>query len=358
MSRPTKIYCDAKALLHNLNIVHSHAPNQKVMAIVKADAYGCRIENIVPILEGRVDAFGVASIEEALLIRHLGSDTPCVLLSGFFSTDEIPLIASQGFQCVIHSKEQMTALLATPLHKKIAVWIKIDTGMHRLGFLPQEIQDIISRLSECSWVEEEIGLMTHFSCTDEKGGGSRQLQLETFNAIPLPAGKFRKSFANSAAVLSMQASHADVIRPGIMLYGVSPFADKIGHDLGLIPVMRFVSKISAIHYFPPHSKIGYGGSWSSDKPTIIGVVPAGYADGYPRSIAVNTPTWVCQSMAPIVGIVSMDMITIDLTNCPGAKVGSDVELWGTSIPVEHIAKSAGTIAYELLSKITDRACMM
>jgi len=354
VTRPTRMYCDLDALLHNLNHVKQCAPHQKIMAMVKANAYGCGIEHIVPTLDGHVDLLGVASLEEAMAIRRLGVSTPCVLLQGVFSPEELFLAASAGFQCVIHTSQQLSWFLDSHLIETFRVWIKVDTGMHRLGFSPHEVADVISAVRSCPWAAPDIGLMTHFACADEVDHPMNLVQLQQFNHLDFSELQLTRSLANSAAILSMPKTHADVVRPGIMLYGVSPFSGQVGNDLGLIPVMRLVSEITVIHHYSPHSPIGYSGTWSSDKPSIIGIVPVGYADGYPRHIRPGTPTWINESIAPIVGRVSMDMLTVDLTECPHPKVGDPVELWGVHIPVEVIAQSAETIAYELLTKITPR----
>lgn len=354
MARPTRIYCDPSALLHNLSRVRQCAKNQKVMAMVKANAYGCGIENVIPALDGHVDAFGVACYEEAMAIRRLGSRTDCVLMEGVFSSEELILVANAGFQCVIHCREQLDYLLAAQLTTNIKIWIKIDTGMHRLGFVPDDVADVVAAVASCPWVFPELGLMTHFACADEVGHKRNDAQLALFNRFSGSDVTLIRSLSNSAAILSMPEAHADVVRPGIMLYGVSPFADKVGVDLGLIPVLSFMSEVSAIHHYSPHSPVGYGGTWCSDNPSIIGVIPVGYGDGYPRNIASQTLVWINGKTAPIVGRVSMDMLTVDLTACPDVKVGDSVELWGRHIPVEWVAKKAGTIAYELLTKITPR----
>lgn len=354
MARPTRVQIDAKALLHNLNRVKQCAPNSKVIAMVKANAYGCGLPAVVPVLEGQVHAFGVACLEEAMAIRALGVRSDCVLFQGVFSADELQTVAAHKFQIVIHHSHQLQWLLTTPLSTKIKVWVKVNTGMHRLGFASHNSVDIITALMNCPWVDEEIGIMTHLASADEPDHPSNQNQLRAFRELELPEVKLIKSIGNSAAILALPDTHVDVVRPGIMLYGVSPFANQIGQELGLIPVMRFVSAISAIHQYPAQARIGYGGIWQTTKPSIIGIVAAGYGDGYPRHIAQNTPVWVKGYQAPIVGRVSMDMLTVDLTDCPGVAIGEPVELWGQHIPVETIALSAGTIAYELLCQFSPR----
>jgi alanine racemase len=354
VARPTRMFFDAAALLHNLEQVKHSAPEKKIMAMVKANAYGCGIENVIPILDGHVDSFGVACLEEAMAIRRLGCRTDCVLLEGVFESDELPVVANAGFQCVIHCREQLEILLAAKLATKIKIWLKIDTGMHRLGFMVQDAATVVEALASCPWVLPEIGLMTHFASADVVGHTSSLGQLELFNTLHFPDLRLIRSLSNSAAILSMPEAHADVVRPGIMLYGVSPFPNKTGAELGLIPVMRLLSVVSVIHHYPPHSPIGYGGTWSSDKASVIGLVPIGYGDGYPRNIQAQTAVWIDGITVPIVGRISMDMLTVDLTANPGIHVGSPVELWGRHIPVERVAQSAGTIGYELLTKITAR----
>ncbi|WP_058527146.1 alanine racemase [Legionella erythra] len=354
MTRPTRVQIDSMALLHNVQCVKRFAPGKKVIAMVKANAYGCGLSDVVPALEGQVDAFGVACLEEALAIRGLGARSDCVLFQGIFTPDELAVVSEQQFQCVIHQPHQLQWLLANPMPKAIKIWVKINTGMHRLGFAPEECYEVLQALMACPWVDEDIGLMTHMASADEPDNPSNQSQIKIYRDLALPSKRLIHSISNSAAIMALPDTHADVVRPGIMLYGVSPFINQTGQQLGLVPVMRFVSAISAIHHFPAGARIGYGGSWQTSKPSVIGVVAAGYGDGYPRHIAQNTPVWVNGVHAPIVGRVSMDMLTIDLSHCPTVKIGDPVELWGQYIPVETIAMSAGTIAYELLCQFSPR----
>ncbi|MDI1352024.1 MAG: alanine racemase [bacterium] len=353
MSRPTRLIIEPKALLHNLTQIKRFAPGKKVIAMIKANAYGCGIRIVAPVLDGTVDAFGVACLEEALAIRAINCTTQCILFQGIFSPDELMVVSQHQFSCVIHQSHQLNWLLNTPLPKPIKVWVKVNTGMHRLGFHPDEIPKIVSALKSCPWVEKDMGLMTHLACADEPHRVENTTQIALFNVIN--SSEFSQcSIANSAALIALPETHKEVIRPGIMLYGVSPFADKTATDLGLIPVMRFMSAISAIHHNPPCSQVGYSGTWQSDKPSIIGVVAAGYGDGYPRHIALNTPVWVRGREVKVVGRVSMDMLTVDLSDHPDVAVGDTVELWGEHILVERIAKAAGTIGYELLCQISER----
>ena len=352
MTRPTRVYIDDKALLHNVRVVKQYAPGKQIVAMVKANAYGCGLASVLPVLEGSVDAFGVACLEEGINLRTLGSRSECILFQGVFGKEELPLVARFGFQCVIHQEQQLQWLLSTQLPRPIKVWVKVDTGMHRLGFMPEAVAQVMHALRQCPWVEQTIGLMTHMACADEPNASMNRTQWAAFQALTFP--NVTRSVANSAAILALPKTHADVVRPGIMLYGVSPFADKTGMELGLRPVMHLRSVLSAVHYYPPNAPIGYGGTWSSNKPSVIGIIPVGYGDGYPRHIAPNTPVWINGTVVPIVGRVSMDMLTVDLSLCPGAVIGSPVELWGQHIPVETIAKASGTIAYERICQMSPR----
>lgn len=354
MARPTRVQIDARALLHNVSMVGRSAPDAKIIAMVKANAYGCGISSVVPLLEGKVYAFGVACLEEAMAIRALGVRTDCILFQGVFSADELHASAAHHFQCVLHQPYQLDWLLATPLATKIKVWVKVNSGMHRLGFPPDDLYEIINALTHCPWVEQEIGVMTHLACADEPYHPANQNQLKVFRDLALPSVKLIKSIANSAAILALPETHVDVVRPGVMLYGVSPFTNQTGQELGLLPVMHFMSAVSAIHHYPAQAQIGYGGTWQTSRPSVIGVVAAGYGDGYPRHIAQNTPVWVNGQLAPIVGRVSMDMLTIDLTDHPDISIAAPVELWGQHIPVEKIALSAGTSPYELICQLAPR----
>ena len=355
LGRKTHVYIDKQALLHNVQRVRQYAPNTQLIAMVKANAYGCGLSDVLPILDNHVDAFGVASLAEAMTLRSLGALTDCILMQGVFSPEEWLDVARLDLQCVIHQTNQLRWLLAKPLPEKIKIWVKVDTGMHRLGLHVDEVVDVMHALKACPWVDTSIGLMTHLACADEPNHPQNQAQWHAFNALPDIDKQVVRSVANSAAIIALPNMHADAIRPGLMLYGVSPFSHQTGYDLGLVPVMRFESMIMAIHHYPANARIGYSGTWYSNKPSIIGVVAAGYGDGYPRHISTGTSVWVNGWMAPIVGVVSMDMLTVDLTDCPGVHVGDAVELWGQHVPVERVATSAGTIPYELLCQVTERA---
>ncbi len=355
MTRQTRVEIDVFALLHNLKRVQILAPEKKIIAMVKANAYGCGLTAVIPVLDGHVDGFGVACLEEALAIRALGGQGDCVLFEGVFTPDEYPIVAAQQFQCVIHQAAQLQWLLACPLPQKIKIWVKVDTGMHRLGFLPDQVHDVMNALMHCPWVDDRLVLMSHFANADEPDNPENQAQMNRFNALTSSKTGITRSLANSAAIMTLPQAHVDVVRPGIMLYGASPFPEKTAQELGLKPVMRFKSVIHAIHHYPAGTRIGYGGIWQAKKDSVIGVVAAGYGDGYPRHLSVNTPVAVQTERVPVVGRVSMDMLTVDLSECQNKiALGDEVELWGESIPIELVAKSAGTIAYELMCQLSSR----
>lgn len=354
MPRPTCIKIDTAALAHNLAEVKRYAKDRAVIAMVKANAYGCGLAAVVSALEKDIAIFGVACMDEALAIRALGIRRDCLLLQGVFSPEEYRVAVKQNFQCVVHQASQLRWLLDNRLENRIRIWLKVNTGMNRLGFLPHEVYEVAAALQSCPWVDGNIGLMTHLACADEPQHPDNQHQIQRFFDLDLPAMTFTRSIANSGAIMAIPDAHADMVRPGIMLYGVSPWPHQTGQQLGLKPVMQFLSAISAIHHCPAGVSIGYGRAFVTRQPSVIGIIPVGYGDGYPRHIATNTPVWVNGRLAPIVGRVSMDMLSIDLTGHPGAAAGDVVELWGQNLAVETIAHCAGTIAYELLCQYKPR----
>lgn len=354
MSRPTYLYINQAALLHNFRMIQKYSNNKKIIAMVKANAYGLGIKDVVPTLAQYVDGFGVACSEEAMEIRQLGLDVECILFQGLFDISELDRAYKYRFQVVLSKQRELEWLLTKPAHEKIKVWVKVNTGMHRLGFAVEEVAAVIERLRLCPWVDSDINLMTHLACADEPNSKRNTYQLEKFSSLTKLYVNMPTSIANSAAIIGLPKAHGDIVRAGIMLYGVSPYSHQLGVDLGLQPVMRFVSKIVAIYHYEKNSPIGYGATWQSDKPTVIGVVPVGYGDGYPRHIKENTKVWVKGLEVPIVGRISMDMMTIDLTDYQDIQLDDEVELWGTYIPVEKVANAADTIAYELLTQVSNR----
>lgn len=349
MSRPTRVTIDPAAFLHNLQVAKSLAKNSRVMAVVKANAYG---HGIVPLLKPleQADAVGVSCIEEAMELRKLGCQRPILLLEGFFKTEELSLISDMQFEMVLHQPYQLAALQQVSVEKPIKIWLKINTGMNRLGFPAHQLEDLLETINTVKAIAKPVNLMSHFSDADDIASGKNQAQLDLFQHIINDQVGF-KSMANSAAILSNSAAHFDWVRPGLMLYGVSPFAEKTGAMFNLKPVMTLRSELIAVQPFKKGEAIGYGGTWVCAEDMPVGVVAIGYADGYPWHAKSGTPVLVDGVTVPLVGRVSMDMLTVDLRQCKDAKVGSPVVLWGEGLPVEKVALAANTIPYELLCRI-------
>lgn len=353
MSRPTCAIIDTTALLANLQRVSACAPTQRIMGVIKANAYGHGAIPVARVLEPQVDAFAVACIEEALPLREAGITIPIVLLEGFFHVDELPLIAAQQLQIVVHNPTQLEQLLNIRLAKPIKVWLKVDTGMHRLGFALDEIETVYRQLQQCSQIQPPLRLLSHLACADDRQDPTTIVQTQRFMKL-INTLKVEASFANSAGILGWPQTHVDWVRPGIMLYGVSPFTDTTATAEDLQPVMQLRSVLTSVKYCQPGETVGYGGTWRCPENMPIGVVAIGYADGYPRHAPSGTPVLVNGKRVPLIGRVSMDMITVDLRTQPHAQVGDPVILWGNNLLIEEIAQSAGTIAYELLCNVSKR----
>jgi alanine racemase len=355
MTRAALATINTSALTHNLQRVRDAAPQSKVLAVIKANGYGHGIECAAKTLAD-ADALGVASLEEGLQLRNAGIKTPIVLLEGMFEASELERIQMQRLQVVIHSQYQIEMLNAqadkNPHGIKLTAWLKIDTGMHRLGFTPQQADQVLQQLQANRLVNDIIP-MTHLANADDLSDDTTSKQLLTFEKT-VGDTRLPQSIANSAGILGWPQSHADFVRPGIMLYGVNPFISGVGADYELQPVMTLSSRLIAINRYHKGDKIGYGGTWQCPEAMSVGVVAIGYGDGYPRHAANGTPVLLNGRRVPLVGRVSMDMITIDLRTQPNAQVGDEVVLWGEGLPVEEIAQQAGTIAYELLCGVTQR----
>lgn len=348
------MYIDAQALQHNVACIKRHAPNQSITAMVKSNAYGCGWQWVLPVLEPLVNCFGVACLEEARAIRQYCPQRECCLMQGIFSPDELNDVIELRLSMVIHNPQQLAWLINHPMQEKIKIWVKVDTGMHRLGFDPQELAGVLSTLRVCPWVDPFIGLMTHLACADTPEHELCQQQLQIWDSIAKQYADMPQSVANSAAILGLPQTHADNVRPGLILFGASPFAERDSKELDLRPVMHFRSTVTTIHHCEVGDAIGYGATWRCERPSVIGVIPVGYGDGYPRHIKENSQVWIKGQSVPIVGRVSMDMMTIDLTDCPSARIGDSVELWGENILIETVAQQAHTIAYELMTQVTPR----
>ncbi len=349
MTRPATMHIDLDALYHNFSRVRALAPNSKVMAMVKANAYGHGAVRVAQALAG-ADAFGVACLEEAIELRNAGLQNRIILMSGFFDPNELPMISELGCEIVIHQFWQIDALQQATVSSPIKIWLKINSGMNRLGFCLNDFGEAYAKLSSCKNIIFPINVMTHFSDADSAEKKKTELQIKKFYDVAnnLPG---EKSLVNSAGILSFSNASAEWVRPGIMLYGVSPFPDKIGYDHDLKSVMTLTSEVIAISRCKKGDTIGYGSAYQCEENMPVGIVAIGYGDGYPRHAKSGTPVLVNDKICLLVGRVSMDMISVDLRSCADAKVGDFVMLWGSDLPIEYVAKQADTIPYELLCHV-------
>ena len=346
---------DRSALRHNFQQIRQFAPHSRLIAVVKANAYGHGLLETAKTLKD-ADCYGVARIGEALKLRSGGIVKPILMLEGFFSADDLPVLVANNIETAIHSDEHLQALEEADLERPIKVWMKLDTGMHRLGVRPEQAEAFYQRLSNCRNVEQPVNIMSHFSRADEPETGMTEAQLACFDAFA--TGKpGLQSIAASGGILLWPQSHRDMVRPGIILYGVSPLAEPYADHYGLQPVMTLKSSLIAVREHKAGEPVGYNGTWVSQRDTRLGVVAIGYGDGYPRSAPSGTPVLLNGREVPIVGRVSMDMISVDLGPEAKDKVGDEVVLWSAELPVEKIASYTGISAYELITKLTPRVTM-
>ncbi len=352
MSVNACIRLDLAAVRHNLATVRARVPGARVLAVIKADAYGHGLLRIAKTLDS-VEGFAVARLDEALALRHAGMSQRIVVLQGFVEPPELELMSQHALEPVIHAGFQVGQLEQASGIQPLPVWMKLDTGMHRLGFMAGEVSGYYRRLSQCPTVRQPVHLMTHLASADEPDSSDTPNQLHAFRER-LRGYPGEQCIANSAGILAWTATHTAWIRPGIMLYGVSPFAGRTGEQEGLRPVMSFRTRLIALKNLPTGARVGYGGDWVCSRPTLMGIAAVGYGDGYPRHAVAGTPVLVRGQRVPLIARVSMDMINLDLTDCPGVAAGDEVILWGDGLPVEEVARHAGTIPYALLCGITQR----
>ncbi|MCW8995235.1 MAG: alanine racemase [Psychromonas sp.] len=354
----THAVIDLKALQQNLQTLHTYAPESKILALLKANAYGHGMLKIAEKLQQmpRIYAFAVARLDEALILRDAAIDKPIVLLEGFFNASDLATVVAENLQSVVHSQEQVAAILNADLKQPLSIWLKLDTGMHRLGFHPEQFDTVYQQLKNCKNVQQPINLITHFNCADELDNPVTAEQIKLFQQhIKKDSGL--NSLANSAATLAWPEAHYDMIRPGIALYGISPFADKSADALQLKAVMTLKSRLIAIREHKAGESVGYGATWTATEDTNLGVVAVGYGDGYPRMAPNGTPVLINGRPVPLVGRVSMDMLTVDLGRDYTDRVGDEVVLWGEGLPAAQVARHIGTIPYELVSKLTARVAL-
>jgi alanine racemase len=352
-SRPIRARIAPQAIRHNYRLAKQHAPRSRAWAVIKANAYGHGQWRAVDALRDEADGFAMLECENAVALREAGITQPILLLEGIFSARDARAVVEHRLTTVVHCPEQLELLVRNGhFSAPVAVCLKLNTGMNRLGFTAQTLPKALDILRQ---LPVDITLMTHFAEADSERGVA--WQMERFRAL---AGDWKGpvSLGNSAAVLRHPEAHGDWVRPGIMLYGASPFAEQSAAELGLQPAMTLESAIIGVQELEPGDRVGYGGTFTAERPMRIGVVACGYADGYPRHAQTGTPIAVMGRRTRIVGRVSMDMLACDLTDIPAAGIGAPVTLWGRGlageVPADEVAAAAGTIAYELFCAVAPR----
>jgi alanine racemase len=353
MARPNQARLDLAALRHNLGVARALAPRSRLMAVVKANGYGHGAATVARQLESLADALAVACIEEAVELRDAGIEAPILLLEGVFDARELGTAAQLGFWITIDNEWQLRWLEEAILPAPLNCWLKVDTGMHRLGVAPAHAADFYRRLRATENARDGLVLYTHFAAADEPASPRTGEQIALFEQFcaPLPAAR---SAANSPALLAWPGAHYDWVRPGYMLYGDSPFAAPHPAAEPLLPVMTLTSAVISLREVPAGEPVGYGATWVARRPSRIATVTIGYGDGYPRNAGNGTPVLVNGRRAPLAGRVSMDMITVDVTDLPAVHIGDEVVLWGQGLPVGEVARCAGTIGYELTTRMPPR----
>ena len=346
--RPAQALIDLAALRHNYQLARQ-CSGGKALAVVKADAYGHGAVICAQALQAEADGFAVACIEEALELRAAGITQPILLLEGFFEASELALIDQHQLWCVVHSLWQLDAIEQARLSRPLQVWLKLDSGMHRVGLFPEQYQAAYRRL-QASGKVDKIVLMSHFARADELDCPRTEEQLAVFNAAR-EGLQAEVSLRNSPAILGWPQVPSDWVRPGIMLYGATPFEQAQTLAAQLKPVMTLQSKIIGVRELPAGEPVGYAARFVAERPTRVGVVAMGYADGYPRHAPTGTPVAVDGQLTRIIGRVSMDMLTVDLTDLPQAGLGSRVELWGAQVLASDVAAQAQTIPYQIFCNL-------
>ncbi|MBC8494214.1 MAG: alanine racemase [Candidatus Thioglobus sp.] len=331
------------ALAHNLSIVRAQAPHSKIVSMVKANAYGHHLANSKPLLQA--DLLGVSELSEARQLRQL-CDQPILVLSGVYSATDLNEVVELGCHVVIHHPSQITTIANTT--QALNVWLKVDTGMHRLGLSADELNSCIQQLAKNPNIHIEA-VMSHFACADEPSNAKNLQQISHFSQLDI--ARFNRSMANSAAILSRPSAHFDYVRPGVMLYGVSPFGKP---DESLQPVMQLSAPVLSIKKINAGDQVGYGATWQAEEDTIIAIIGIGYADGYPRHAKNGTPVLINNKLYPLAGRVSMDLICVDIGDAL-VNIGDKAILWGhPKLRVETIAQYSDTIGYELLTHVSSR----
>jgi len=351
MSRAAVALLSTDNLLHNLAAIKSHAPSSHVIAMIKANAYGHGLRSTALRLEPYVYSFGVASIDEALALRNVGITLPITLMEGVFEPSELPVAVNENFHVVFHNREQLLWLKIAELQQSsLTAWLKIDTGMGRLGFPIEQAEYAYVELAGSPYIKKPIGILSHFACADTNDHPLNQKQIKKFEHF-VKDKKGPKSLCNSAAIFSFKDHHYDMIRPGLALYGASPFQLISAADLGLKPVMTLQTKLMSIKEVKKGSTIGYNARFVCPEDMRIGIIAMGYGDGYPWTARDGTPILINGIRCALIGRVSMDMITVDLRAYPQAHVNDTVILWGDGLPIEEVAQYTQQCPYDILTAV-------
>jgi alanine racemase len=352
VTRQTRAEIDLPALRHNLGVARASAPNARIMAVIKANGYG---HGLLPVAKAvaSADALAVTSLEEAAPLREAGYSQRIVLLEGLYDPGELTLAARLGLDLIVHSDWQVEVLERAHLERPVSCWLKVDSGMHRLGFPAERVASTYRRLHACASVAPQLRFITHLASADDRTSDYTRFQLSAFASAceGLPG---ERSIANSAGLLAWPETHADWVRPGVMLYGATPFADAAPEHPNLAPAMTLTSRLISIQHFKRGDRVGYAGTYVCPEDMPVGVVAIGYGDGYPRHAPSGTPVLVGGERAALVGRVSMDMLCVDLRGLKTVYIDAPVTLWGRGLPIEEIAQASGTISYELMCQVTGR----
>jgi len=355
MPRPIEAAIHRTALRRNLAQARRHAAGRAVWAVVKANAYGHGLERVLPAF-AEADGLALLDLAEAERARAAGWSKPILLLEGFFRREDLRVVEALKLTTVVHCAEQLAMIEQHDAAEKIEVYVKCNTGMNRLGFMPDAVPAVLSHLSALPSVAVRA-LAMHFANADRAdsnhGPAAANEQLRCFAGIA-PGWQGARSIANSAALFTLPQTGGNSVRPGIALYGGTPVAGGAAADFGVHAAMTLRSRVLTVQHVAAGGAVGYGSRWIAQRPSRVGVVACGYADGYPRVAPDGTPVVVDGQRVPLVGRVSMDMLTVDLTDAPQAGVGSEVELWGTQVPIDAVAELAGTVGYELMCALAAR----
>lgn len=351
MPRTAYAILSTQNLIHNINEIKKRVNGSKIIAMVKANAYGHGLRSVSMRLDDHINAFGVAAIDEALALRKVHVKKPILLMEGIFERSECLIASTEDFEIVIHNQQQLDWCLKST--HPLKVWIKVDTGLGRLGIPQEAVQDFYQALKNADHIHSNIGILSHFACADIKDHPLNQKQIDAFLSLKtLCDGHF--SLCNSAAIYAYPGQAHDYVRPGLSLYGISPFQDLTSKDLGLKPVMTLQSSLISVHDKKKGDSLGYGARYVCLQDMRVGVVAFGYGDGYPISAQDGTPVLVNKTLCPLVGRVSMDMMMVDLTPCPQAEIGDTVTLWGEDLLLEEVVKSTNEIPWSMLTSIQNR----